>query len=356
MNSRNSVRHTAGFTLIELLVVIAIIGILIALLLPAVQKVRAAASRTECANKLKQIGIAIHSFHDTRRRFPPGCAGDQAPFGKGQTGSNYGSSWMLFIMPYIELDAIYSKWDFSGGSGYNNNANLLVIKDYPIKAYKCPSCTLQMYGPYDKSVSGAAGSGSSSGMMNADYTAIAGAINGVITGWTETRIKTDTYGQTSGGGVLTGNSKTLMDGITDGTSNTMIVSEVGAELFDSSGSRLTVEGTYPTGRDYRSSSNYGFQIGASGSETPTASSSTYYYNVNTIRYQINQVNGWTASLQNANGVGSDLASNTPLRSNHGGGVNALFADGSLRFLTDGTPLDTLGRMATRDDGKTGDVP
>src|SRR5262245_58703887 len=89
-----------GFTLVELLVVIAIIGVLVALLLPAVQAAREAARRSQCSNNLKQLGLAAHTFNDTYQRLPPGGGLKGGGNGLGRT-SDWGS-WLVYLLPYIE--------------------------------------------------------------------------------------------------------------------------------------------------------------------------------------------------------------------------------------------------------------
>ncbi len=116
MRSRSS-SSTSGFTLIELLVVIAIIAILIALLVPAVQKVREAAARTQCLNNLKQIGLGMHNLHDTHKRFPPLLGVFPA---KGNSGP-YSQSWgnqFYYVLPYIEQGPLFtSTYDATNPDG-----------------------------------------------------------------------------------------------------------------------------------------------------------------------------------------------------------------------------------------------
>ncbi len=115
----------SGFTLIELLVVIAIIAILIALLVPAVQKVREAAARTQCTNHLKQIGLGAQNFHDTNKRFPPL---------RLSGGEGWATFWVL-IMPFMEQGALYEKWDLTKKYAQQT----AFARQTPVPAYFCPS-------------------------------------------------------------------------------------------------------------------------------------------------------------------------------------------------------------------------
>src|SRR5260370_19613008 len=124
----------SGFTLIELLVVIAIIAILIALLVPAVQKVREAASRLQCKNNLKQIGLALHNYHGTNKSLPPGFRSKAASVDGDSLGPGWG--WGAYLLPYLEQENVFRQIDFTKDIAAPANAQARLTS---LAVFLCPS-------------------------------------------------------------------------------------------------------------------------------------------------------------------------------------------------------------------------
>jgi prepilin-type N-terminal cleavage/methylation domain-containing protein len=198
VSRKSSFRRSAAFTLIELLVVIAIIAILIGLLLPAVQKVREAAARTQCSNNMKQIGLALHNYEGTYQKFPPARGDLQSPT-QITVFTVYGG-WMCSILPYIEqgnLDKAIRPFTQPAPNGFYNNYGKTV------KTFLCPSLARDATTP-------PAGQGGAT-----SYIGVSG---------NDTSVSVQTNGPTNG--VFNVNSKgTRMADITDGTSNTVVCGE-----------------------------------------------------------------------------------------------------------------------------------
>jgi prepilin-type N-terminal cleavage/methylation domain-containing protein/prepilin-type processing-associated H-X9-DG protein len=302
-----------AFTLVELLVVIAIIGILVALLLPAVQAAREAARRTECVNKLKQIGLAMHNYNDTFKVLP--MAHDK----NGNSDPDVsGYVWCRFILPFIEQGTLADKWQpnktyHDGGSVVNGYSNLMIIRT-PIQAYSCPSDTMTM---------------TWNSVPNYNY-----AVN---FGNTDSGRTSPFNGVTNGaspffyGGSGTGKSYRLAD-ITDGTSNTLLVSEVR---------------TGPVNSDLRGLIWYGKHTGF-----------TTYYGPNNRTAPDALASGFCqnaqASQQGMPCVGNSSTTGSPTmfvsRSRHPGGVNVLLGDASVRFVSNTVDLVTWRNLSTMQDG------
>ncbi|MHC2068462.1 DUF1559 family PulG-like putative transporter [Bremerella sp. T1] len=328
----------SGFTLVELLVVIAIIGVLIALLLPAVQQAREAARRSQCVNNLKQHGLGLHNFHDTFKRFPPGTTNNMSPFGTA-TGRKWGTGWMVHLLPFVELGNVYDIVDFSQhwNDGAMSDACGADAGSPVFPIYECPSASLSKE-LCDHEVK----------TMIADYVGIAGVVNGFagVSGGTEYASET---GPATTNGVLYYNSKTGFNDLTDGSSNTMAISEVGAWLENSSGNRVDYRSTY-----------YGFNMGTIGNNNngtvlPTGNRDARLFNLTALRYPINRIGPFDSQCD-TDGVCANYGNNAPLRSEHPGGVNVLFCDGSIHFIPETIDLPTFGNLAVRNDGNVATLP
>ena len=229
-----------GFTLIELLVVIAIIAILIALLVPAVQKVRDAAARTQCINNLKQIGLACHGYHDNYKHFPAG--GLYKLNGDGKTFDYY-ENWAISILPFIEQGPLYKQYDLSQRNASPANA---VVRQTALSVYSCPSDPMPFTVGTPESGPGGTG-GDRPVYMPGSYRACAGADwggqdwgkdeGGSNENWDDATqvgwlMSNNTGFNTAGDrGVMhavnisVGAGFERMASITDGTSNTLMVGE-----------------------------------------------------------------------------------------------------------------------------------
>jgi prepilin-type N-terminal cleavage/methylation domain-containing protein len=197
------VKARNGFTLIELLVVIAIIAILIGLLLPAVQKVREAASRTKCGNNLKQIGLGFHNYHATFDQFPPGFTSASATVNGESLGPGWG--WGTHLLPYLEQDNVYRQIDLTRDIADPVNAAARVRV---LSVFRCPSDT-----PRQDTYTAMTESGSPiCDVAFANYCGVGGTFE--VSEFPDT-----------GTGVLFRNSKIRVADITDGTSNTLMVGE-----------------------------------------------------------------------------------------------------------------------------------
>jgi prepilin-type N-terminal cleavage/methylation domain-containing protein/prepilin-type processing-associated H-X9-DG protein len=369
-----------AFTLIELLVVIAIIAILIGLLLTAVQKIRAAAWRMSCSNNLKQIGLALHNFHDAWGFLPSAGSADGKPFSSGPwPNDGEGTNWAVYLMPYIEQEVIWKRLTFTGDAGWTNDPdqknssavnNVRVADGKVLWIFRCPS---DPHPPLTANESNVPGGYL---VTRNSYVAIAGAVDRLDAAglFRESRNTDNTswsidFGITAWGGMIApAFNRVTFTTVTDGLSNTLMISEQSDYLSyidpttgasrqgDDFDMTSTVSGLFRghggTGRDARGNLSQGKPWMDSRGQSFT-----------TIRYQINQKTGWRCQVAGVGVCGGGPSrwwhsegANVPLVSAHSGGVNALFGDGSVHFLSNGTDILTLARLATRDDGAVVNLP
>ncbi len=324
-------RRGSGFTLVELLVVIAIIGILIALLLPAVQAAREAARRSQCTNNLKQIGLAMHNYHDSFKSFPSG----NVVIGHGPTG------WVL-VLPYLEQGPLHDGLVFNANSFYFASAASdpnMELNGLLLNALLCPSSPLDTtHSGFDCSACSVAPT-TGRKLLYTSYVMISGGDDHSTTDHTAVR------GPVSAGGIFIKNRPISFRDIRDGTSNTMMVGEQSDWGRTATGTKTEIRPQSASGAwmGHNNSTN------PNGNGTyPTDTNGARCFNLTTVAVPL----GTKDYLTPGGGLPGTRREdcNTPIQSAHPGGANVLLGDGSVRFLSETLPLTTLRYLANRDDG------
>jgi prepilin-type N-terminal cleavage/methylation domain-containing protein len=348
-------RGRRGFTLVELLVVIAIIGILVALLLPAVQAAREAARRMQCSNNLKQLGLALHNYHDTYKKFPQGTR-------PGGRNGGWGASWLVRVLPYVEQTALANNWPweeklpagsttpdkqregYAGGNVYLRGTPVNLLGQ-PFGFVDCPSSPCEDFNTGNNAV------------QMSSYAGISGAVEQLAnSNYVPTRQRTccnccaPTGGSTisqintgfvSSSGMLINQENIGIHQCTDGTSNVMIIGESSDWVFEpGSQLKLNITPSFP----------HGFPMGAGqtyfvpNNTISTATGVERWFNLTSIRWPVGTKN------YSLGGINVNHGPNNPLISAHPGGAMCALTDGSVRFLSDTMNLTTLKFLADRDDG------
>lgn len=311
-------RHRrSGFTLVELLVVIAIIGVLVSLLLPAIQAAREAARRMSCQNNMKQHGLALHNFHDAFGKFP---ASGWTTTGPGNPAGKF-VGWRALILPFIEQTNLQNGYDFTVNWWEGANLNAATVA---VDVYQCPSVPDRQKTTFLVAKSPRPAITVANPLATADYEAIMG-VQSVVNPQLYATAQTNRC-------VLFRNASVRIGDITDGTTNTVMVVECGARPMTYRGRRPAPQIPNDQGQSWADSeggfsldgaNQDGSQIGLGPSLTPRAINATNF--------------------------------NEPYAF-HPSGANFVFADGHVQFLSDTTPLDVVAAICTRNAGEIVSLP
>lgn len=291
-----------AFTLIELLVVIAIIAILIGLLLPAVQKVREASARTKCQNNMKQIGLALHGYHDSHGTLPPAVQGVPSGNIKPGPAPNGAWAWSTYVLPYLEQGALYNQVNPEQTTIPPTQASTgTTAVQTPIPVYVCPSNSppkLNANRGYH---------------ATSNYAAVLGPAPGTGTSFSYTQFSTGATG------CMVANQTNTLINITDGTSNTVAVGE-----------------------------RY---LGKVGTTTYNGGIWSGVYEDGRVAAVMWYLSGGTTAIHNDHRILADNgASAWGFASQHNGSVNFTFADGSVRPVQSSVDRTVQVYLGSRNDG------
>lgn len=329
-----------AFTLVELLVVIAIIGILVALLLPAIQAAREAARRSQCLNRMKQIGLALQNYHDTKKTFPAGVS-DQpaivAATGAVKTQPNFTMlSYIPPILTQMELGNLASQMNMK--VHWSDEPNRTVVTNNPLTDFRCPSHD-QVEPTYFEAPGGSATEELSN--LRSHYIAVMGAkfkcpLVIAFTPWPERTYTMSSCGSEGGqanNGVMYPGSNTSIKEITDGTTHTFLVGE---QSWDSGPQR--------------------FWSAGAGSFNKM---DTFIYGAKNIYAGLNiicrAVANNPAEAERCKD-GKDATNDMSFGSSHPGGCHFAMCDGSVQFIRQDVAIETLRAFASRKSGETVEAP
>lgn len=311
----------SGFTLIELLVVIAIIAVLIALLLPAVQQAREAARRTQCKNNMKQLGLALHNYHDTHNRLPPGGIHNRDGHGASPTSTSWGPSWMPMILSYIDQGPLYNQFDFS----VPRAANYGTVVSTQIPAFRCPTDSNEK-----------ANWSNTSSFARTNYAGNGGAGATFITG------DFDNFKRERGPFNWSRAYGARFADLEDGTSNTILLGEIiaGERSSDVRGAWAYPTGPFINGATRASSTsiNPRIRLVPNGNALDdNRRDRPANCNADVDDRQLRCVAGGSDVVQTA-------------RSKHTGGVHVCLADGGIRFISENIDVNTWMNLLSMADG------
>ena len=351
--------HNRAFTLVELLVVITIIGILISLLLPAVQSAREAARRMQCQNNLKQLSLAVLNYESQWQIFPPSScwAAGANPNDNGQLG-NYRANWVILVLPFLEQQALYNTFDFTAPISGNTSAANVAARSVQLSTMLCPSDShsREAFMGSQNSATSALGDNWARG----DYAAnacLGQMIYGTSCSYCGALPTSTCWNLGYMRGVMGANCAVTIAQIRDGTSNTVLVGEIraGVTNFDSrgvwalSGGSSALWGHGGILKTVSGGDDYGPNCTSSSGDdvlAGTAIASAFGGSDGLVNEGMPCYDSLTADNQQT------------ARSMHTGGVNTVFADGSVHWLGDyiqvvpstSTKLSAWDRLMASADG------